>query len=202
MFNTKGQEIKTTGGIQKSIQPGVVYAHIYSGQVRTAKTGKKCLELVLETPEIENFEGWAIDRNDQEGEKFKGQSSRVTATMYTDEHSSDSPARNEIIYKLLFIASELGLRDDADDVNAKSIEEWVEKVINIVKGKDLYFFLKGTEDEYNGKTIVKLSLPKFKFASLNESGLDKFDKNNQYHYKALKTKSVSGFEPASDDFDM
>jgi hypothetical protein len=202
MFNTKGQEIKTGGGIQKSIQPGVVYAHIYSGQVRTAKTGKKCLELVLETPEIENFEGWAIDKNDQEGPKFKGQSSRVTATMYTDEHSSDSPARNEIIYKLLFIASELGLRDDADDVNAKSIEEWVEKVINIVKGKDLYFFLKGTEDEYNGKTIVKLSLPKFKFASINESGLDKFDKNNQYHYKALKTKSVSGFEPASDDFDM
>jgi hypothetical protein len=107
MFNTKGQEIKTTGGIQKSIQPGVVYAHIYSGQIRTAKTGKKCLELVLETPEIENFEGWAIDRNDQEGEKFKGQSSRVTATMYTDDHSSDSPARNEILYKLLFIASEL-----------------------------------------------------------------------------------------------
>jgi hypothetical protein len=202
MFNTKGQEIKTTGGIQKSIQPGVVYAHIYSGQVRTAKTGKKCLELVLETPEIENFEGWAIDRNDQEGEKFKGQSSRVTATMYTDDHSSDSPARNEILYKLLFIASELGLRDDADEINAKSIEEWTEKVINLVKGKNLYFFLKGTEDEYNGKTIVKLSLPKFKFASSTEEGVDKFDKNNQYHYKALKTKSVSGFEPANDDFNM
>lgn len=201
MFNTKGQEIKTTGGIQKSIQPGVVYAHIYSGQVRTAKTGKKCLELVLETPEIENFEGWAIDKNDQEGEKFKGQSGRVTATMYTDEHSSDSPARNEILYKLLFIASELGLRDDADEVNAKTIEEWTEKVINLVKGKNLYFFLKGTEDEYNGKTIVKLSLPKFKFASSTEEGLDKFDKNNQYHYKALKTKSVSGFE-ANDDFEM
>lgn len=202
MFNTKGQEIKTTGGIQKSIQPGVVYAHIYSGQVRTAKTGKKCLELVLETPEIENFEGWAIDRNDQEGEKFKGQSSRVTATMYTDDHSSDSPARNEILYKLLFIASELGLRDDADEINAKSIEEWTEKVINLVKGKNLYFFLKGTEDEYNGKTIVKLSLPKFKFASSTEEGVDKFDKNNQYHFKALKTKSVSGFEPANDDFNM
>lgn len=201
MFNTKGQEIKTTGGIQKSIQPGVVYAHIYSGQVRTAKTGKKCLELVLETPEIENFEGWAIDRNDQEGEKFKGQSGRVTATMYTDDHSSDSPARNEILYKLLFIASELGLRDDADEVNAKTIEEWTEKVINLVKGKNLYFFLKGTEDEYNGKTIVKLSLPKFKFASSTEEGLDKFDKNNQYHYKALKTKSVSSFE-ANDDFEM
>lgn len=202
MFNTKGQEIKTTGGIQKSIQPGVVYAHIYSGQIRTAKTGKKCLELVLETPEIENFEGWAIDRNDQEGEKFKGQSSRVTATMYTDDHSSDSPARNEILYKLLFIASELGLRDDADEINAKSIEEWTEKVINLVKGKNLYFFLKGTEDEYNGKTIVKLSLPKFKFASSTEEGVDKFDKNNQYHFKALKTKSVSGFEPANDDFNM
>jgi hypothetical protein len=94
------------------------------------------------------------------------------------------------------------LRDDADEINAKSIEEWTEKVINLVKGKNLYFFLKGTEDEYNGKTIVKLSLPKFKFASSTEEGVDKFDKNNQYHFKALKTKSVSGFEPANDDFNM
>jgi hypothetical protein len=66
----------------------------------------------------------------------------------------------------------------------------------------MYWFLKGTEEEYNGKTIIKLSLPKYKFASLDETKLDKFDKNNKYHYKALVTKPVSSFEPATDDFDM
>jgi hypothetical protein len=202
MFNTKGQEIKTGGNTPKSLQAGVVYAHIYSGSVRTAKSGKKSLELVLEGPALENFEGWSLDKANQEGPKFKGQSSRVSATIYSDQFSSDSPAKNEIIYKLLLIASELGLRDNADSVSANSIEEWAEKVIDILKGHNLYFFLKGTEEEYNGKTIIKLSLPKFKFAAANETALEKFDKNNQYHYKALASKPISGFEPASDDFEM
>ena len=203
MFNTKGQEIKS-GGTQKSLQPGVVYAHIYGGSVRTAKSGKKALELILEGDAAEGFEGWAIDKSNPEGPKFSGPSSRVSATIYSDNFTSDSPAKNEIIYKLLFIASELGLRDDADSIGSKvkTIEEWVEKVIDLLRGKNMYFFLKGTEEEYNGKTIIKLSLPKFKFASSTEDGLDKFDKRNQYHYKALQNKPVSGFEPAGDDFDL
>ena len=201
MFNTKGQEIKT-GGTSKSLQAGVVYAHIFDGQVRTAKSGKKSLELTLEGPSIENFEGWSIDKNDQDGPKFKGQSARVSATIYSDQFESHSPAKNEIIYKLLFIASELGLRDDADNISATSIEDWAAQVINLLKGKNLYFFLKGTEEEYNGKTIIKLSLPRYKFAGKDENSVDKFDKNNQYHYKALQTKPVSGFEPANDDFDI
>lgn len=201
MFNTKGQEIKTGGG-QKSLQAGVVYAHIYGGIVRSSKTGKKQLELILEGAAAEGFEGWAIDKDNPEGPKYKGPSARVGATMYIDSHNSSDPAKNDIIYKLLFIASELGLRDEADSINGKTIEEWVEKVINLLKGHNLYFFLKGTEEEYNGKTIIKLSLPKFKFASIGEEGLDKFDKNNVYHYKPLQNKSVKDFEPAGSDFDM
>ena len=97
---------------------------------------------------------------------------------------------------------ELGLKDELDKINASSIEDWVSQVVNLLKGKNLYFFLKGTEEEYNGKTIVKLSLPKYKFAAADEAKLDKFDKTNQYHYKAMQTKAVSSFEPANDDFEM
>jgi hypothetical protein len=71
-----------------------------------------------------------------------------------------------------------------------------------LKGRDAYWFLKGTEEEYNGKNIVKLSLPRYKFVSLDETKLDKFDKSNQYHFKPLVTKTVSSFEPVNDDFDM
>lgn len=201
MFNTKGQEIKT-GGASKSITAGVCFAHIYSANLKVSKTGKKSLELILETPSIEGFEGWAIDKNNPDGPKFKGQSAKVTATVYTDQYNSDNPAKNDIIYKLLVIASELNLREEVDAVNASNIEEWVENVVNILKGKNLYFFLKGSEEEYNGKTIIKLSFPKYKFASISETNLDKFDKNNQYHYKALSNKPISSFEPASDDFQM
>jgi hypothetical protein len=203
MFSTKGQEVKQGGGTTKSLQAGVVYAHIYSGQVRTSNKGdKKTLELILEGPASEGFEGWPIDKDNPEGLKFTGQSSRVSATIWTDQFNDSNVSKNEIMYKIAIIASELGMRDQIDNIQASSLEEWVEKAISMLKYNNLYWFLKGTEEEYNGKTIIKLSLPKYKFVSSDESKLDAFDKNNQYHYKALQNKPVSSFEPVNSDFDM
>lgn len=203
MFSTKGQEVKNEGGIMKSLQPGVVYAHIYSGSVRTSNKGdKKVLELILETPALSNFEGWPVDRNDPEGAKFRGQSSRVNATIWTDQFNENNVSKNEIIGKLTIIATEAGVRKELDKISANTIEEWVEKAVELLKDKNIYWFLKGTEEEYNGKTIIKLSLPKIRFCSANEEKLDKYDKSNVYHYKPLQTKPVASFEPASDDFQM
>jgi hypothetical protein len=206
MFSTKGQEVKG-GGASKSLQPGVVYAHIVSGQVRTSNKGdKKQLELVLEGPALPNFEGWAIDKTNPEGPKFKGQSSRVSATIWIEEFNTNDINKNEILNKIIIIGKELGLRASLDNISTEfeinSIEDWVGHAIDLLKGNDLYWFLKGTEEEYNGKTIVKLSLPKYKFCSADEAKLDKFDKNNKYHYKAMENKSVDKFEPANDDFNF
>ena len=205
MFKTEGQDVKG-GGLGKSFEPGVVLAHIYSAQVRTAKTGSKSLELTLEGPAIPGFEGWAIDRENPEGAKYKGQTARVSATIYTNEYNSDDVNKNEILSKLLVISNELGLRKKIDalskDGGITSIEQWVEAAVNILKGNDLYFFIAGKEDEYNGKVIVRLSLPKFKFASADQTKLNVFDKSNKYHYSPLVNKSVSGFEPTNNDFSM
>jgi len=205
MFKTEGQDVKG-GGLGKSFEPGVVLAHIHSAQVRTAKTGKKSLELTLEGPAIPNFEGWAIDREDPEGEKYKGQSARVSASIYIADFNSDDVNKNEILSKIIIIANELGLRKEIDnlskDANITSIEQWVEKAVNILKGNDLYWFLAGKEDEYNGKVIVRLSLPKYKFCSADETKMNKFDKTNKYHFTPLASKSVSGFEPVNDDFNI
>ena len=204
MFSTEGQEVKG-GGLGKSLEPGVVLAHIHSAKVKTAKTGSKSLELTLEGPAIPNFEGWAIDRESPEGEKFKGQSARVSATIYTMEYNSDDVNKNEIVSKLLVISNELGLRKKIDnlskDGSITSIEQWVDAAVNILKNQDLYFFISGKEDEYNGKIIVRLSLPKFKFASADETKLNKFDKNNKFHYTPYVSKAINGFEPV-DDFNI
>lgn len=206
MFSTKGQDVKD-GGLGKSLQPGVVKAHIVSGQIRTSNKGdKKSLEFVLEGPALPNFEGWAIDKNNPEGPKFKGQSSRVTATIWTDEFNTNDVNKNDILNKLFVIGKELGLRASLDNISSEhtinSIEDWAKHAIDLIAGNDLYFFLKGTEEEYNGKTIIKLSLPKYKFCSINETKLDVFDKTNKYHYKALETsKPVDKFE-GGDDFSM
>ncbi len=205
MFSTEGQEVKQSGGLNKSLEPGVVFAHIYSGNVRTSKTGKKSLELILEGVTSASFEGWPVDKNDPEGPKFKGQSGRVTATIYTADFNSADVNKNEILRKLLVISDELGLRRQVDNITKTeeitSIEQWVEKAVEVLEGNDLYFFLAGKEDEYNGKTIVRLSLPRFKFCSADETKLNKFDKNNKYHYTPLENKAVSGFE-ANDDFSI
>jgi hypothetical protein len=203
MFSTKGQEVKTGSGTMKSFQPGVVYAHIFSGNVRTSKNGdKKSLELIVEGPALENFEGWTIEKNDPDGPKFQGLSARVGGTIWTDQHNETNVTKNEIMYKLTIIAAELGLRDAVDNISASSLEDWVAQAIDLLKGHDLYWFLNGKEEEYNGKTIVKMSLPKYKFCSIDENRLEKFDKNNKYHYRALETKPVTSFEPVNDDFDM
>lgn len=203
MFSTKGQEVKTGNGVMKSFQAGVVYAHIFGGQLRTSKNGeKKTLELTLEGPELENFEGWSIDKNDPEGPKYKGISSRVSATIWTDQFEETNVMKNDILQKLTVIADQLGLRGATDSISAVSLEDWVAQAISILKGHDMYWFLKGTEEEYNGKTIIKLSLPRYKFCSVDENKLERFDRNNQYHYKAMQTKLVSSFEPVNDDFDM
>ena len=204
MFSTKGQEVKKGGSNSKSLEPGVAYAHIYSANVRTASTGKKCLELVLEGPELPDFEGWAVDKTNPDGDKFKGQSAKVSATIYTADYESEDVNKNDILRKIITIADSVGLRDEVDALSSNkainSIEAWVEAAVNILKGHNLYFFLVGTEKEYNGKTIVVLSLPKYKFCADDQDKLDKFNKNNKYHYSALPTKSVSSFEPANDDF--
>ena len=203
MFSTKGQEVKTGNSVDKSFNPGVVYAHIYSGQVKTSsKKDKKVLELVLEGPELPNFEGWSVDRNNPDSPKFTGLSAIVTATIWTDQFNETNVMKNEILQKLTVIATELGLRDAVDNISAVSLEDWVAQAIDILKGHDMYWFLKGSEEEYNGKTKVRLSLPRYKFCSVNESRLDKFDKNNPYHYKALQTKTVTSFEPVNDEFDI
>ena len=160
--------------------------------------------MVLEGPALENFEGWAVDKNNQEGTKFRGQSSKVGATIYTADYDSSDINKNDILRKIITIADEAGLRAEVDalsgDGTITTIEQWVEAAANILKNQSLYFFLVGTEKEYNGKTIVVLSLPKFKFCAADPSKLNKFDKNNKYHYVALANKPVSGFEPAGDDF--
>ncbi len=206
MFNTKGQDLKA-GGQSKSIQPGVVYAHVTGGQVRTSSKGdKKVLELFLETPPIANFEGWPMDRENPEGPKYKGQTAKITATMWTDQFNTNDVNKNDILNKLFVIGKELGIRSSLDNISTlheiNSIEDWARHAIDLIAGNDMYFFVKGQEEEYNGKTIVKLSFPKYKFCSSVEDKLEKFDKTNPYHYKALETKSVDKFEPANDDFSI
>lgn len=202
MFNTKGQEVKSTT-VSKSLVPGVEKCRILSMTVRTSsKKDKKVLDLYLIGEESPTFEGWNIDKDNPNSPKYKGPTGKVTATSWTDTFNKTNAVENEILSKVLVIAQEMGLRQEIDNIAAGSIEEWVKQAETILVNskKQIYFFLKGTEEEYNGKTIVKLSLPKYKFCSADESKLDVFDKSNVYHFKALPVNQVSSF--STSEFDV
>jgi hypothetical protein len=204
-FNTKGQDVNT--GDSKSLSYGNVYAHIHSTTVKKSSTGKKMLEIILEGPtEGGDFEGYPVDRENPEGPKFKGKMARVQGTTYIDEaaYSSNDVLKNEIIHRLVYIAKELQVKDQLDNINAETLEEWVEKATDLIKGNDMHFLVTAAEEEYNGKKILKRSLAKFKFCSLDAEKVEKFDKTNKYHFKPLqKSENVENFEPAAqEDFDF
>jgi hypothetical protein len=199
MFNTKGQNIvESTSNANKSLVPGVHLAHIYSGKILTAGNGKKALQLVLEGEHVDGFEGWNTEYNNPNSPKYKGASGIVGATAYTESFNDGDVTKNEILAKIVKIADELGLRKYIDMIgeakNPKNIEEFVQHSIEILKDENAYWFLTGTEQEYNGKINTKLGLPKYKFISKNIDGLDTFDKNNKYHFKGLtRAESVNEF---------
>lgn len=203
MFQTEGQEVKGTG-LNKTFEPGVIFAHIHSATVKTAKTGKKSLELILEGPPMTGFEGWPVDREKPEGEKYKGQIAKVSATIYTADYNSDDVNKNVILNKIIVISDQLGMRVAIDnlskDATITSIDQWVERAISLLKDHDAYWFVSAKEDEYNGKIITRLSLPAYKFVHADENKLPKFDKTNKYHFSPYVGQKVDGFEPIATDF--
>lgn len=201
-FNTKGQDVNT--GDSKSLPYGNVYAHIHSASLGVSqRTGKKALNIILEGPAVGgDFEGFPIDKNNPEGLKFKGKVAWLTVTSWLDAeaYNSNDLGKNEIMNRMVYIAKELGVKDQLDNINADTLEEWVEKATDLVKGENMHFLITASEEEYEGKTRIKKNLARFKFCSLNEDKVEKFDKNNRYHYRALqKAENVDGFEPAKQD---
>lgn len=195
MFNTKGQELNNA---PKTFGMGVHYAKVSKVEVKTSGSGKKALNLVLESePMPEGFEGVAINREDKEGPKYKGQVAFVQGTNWLsqEDFSVSDVKKNEILNKMLTFGKELGIKDKMDEINAESLEDWVAQAHDMIKSDYLYFFLAGEENEYNDKVNIKLRLPKFKFAARDKSNLEEFDKTNKYHFRPLdKGETVSEFE--------
>jgi len=193
-FNTKGQDLIQ---IRKTLDLGVQSARIHSIELKNSKSGKKQLEFILIGPEMgDDFEGLPMNREDKEGPKFKGQVAWVRASDWLDsEHYNSSDLKkNGILARMNDICKVLGVKDKMDAIDEPTIEEWVAKVHELVQHDFLYFFLGGEENEYNEKVTVKKFLPKFNACSMDPAALPKFNKEDKYHYRKLKTTKEESFE--------
>ena len=74
--------VQSGGGMSKTLSPGKQIIKINSLELKDTPWAGNALILILnvEGKEIEGFEGFAIDINDKDGAKYKGQVGKVKAT--------------------------------------------------------------------------------------------------------------------------
>lgn len=214
MISTK--DVGGTGSIPKLLQPGnriVKINKVYLDKVPWSDTGYN-LKLDCEGPDLgDNFEGFFIDKDNEELGRHKGQVGTIRSSqwLYEDKTVGDFDIKRDLeIVK--FIKNLCDALDESDWLNSQdnkheTIESLVEQ-FNADKpfeGKFLNMCICGKEYENkDGYTNYDLFLPKFAKTGLPfesedvEVGLSrvyKFDESK--HIIKKKTKEVEGF--SSDD---
>lgn len=152
-LNFKNKEVKETSGFnQMYIGYGINLLKINGFEVKDASTGKIQIKLLVEGPEIGGgFEG--ADLGD--GVKAKGLIGRVNMGIYFDKE--DSSKLDWLMKNLMYIAEKADVLDKLKELEVDSIEELLEKFVKIVRGKFMWFVIKGDQYEKDGKTGFALT---------------------------------------------
>lgn len=216
-LSTKGMANK--GGMSKTMKPGNVYAKILKIYLEEDKyqreqkgnDGAYFVKLNLEGVDIgEGFEGFWLNPDNHELGRHKGQVGSVKANSgfsYFDKvaNGKEYNRDNEILRLLSDIATQLNKRPQLDEIDAPTIEEYIEKASDLLSGDDswLNFCLGGQEYQKNGYPAYALFLArgdykakKYSF-SYDEDNVVKFKKADHVIVKKKTENEVSEFEPAS-----
>lgn len=208
MLSTKNVSIES--GVSKIIKPGNVKARILNIElVKGFNADSYHLQLNLETEPVgDDFIGFLVDKDDQNGPRYLGQIGKLRANQYAYETKTLPNGKTidrdqSIIIALINIFTGLGLREKLDEVNADSIEEFVKEVNKLLDSSIyVYFCIAGKEWTNNeGYINYNLFLPKYDakspHLSLVEGGCTVF--NESKHIIAeVKKAAVTEFEPTQD----
>lgn len=191
LFTTNGVvvEEKKSGG-SKYLSYGIQKAAIVGYEVKTASTGKQMVTLLMESPKVTEA-GFEPD----ESAKFGGKVGRVAFTIYFTP--DDSKQMESFLSNVAIIAKKLDVAEKVNTIAADAIEEYMAKLIPIIRGKFAYWAI--TAQEYQKKDSDKvgytLGLRRFGFIATvdemeaNPSHLKPFDMSNSFDYKALAIPS-------------
>jgi hypothetical protein len=180
MFGNDKVEVSEGGG-SKYLGYGNHLAAITGFEVKTSKAGDAWQVILhIETPTITE-EGFKADDSAVRG-------GRIGKVKLADTYYKTEEQIRSFDGRMQLIAKKLGAEEAliAAKAGAQSIEEYMNRVLPVIKNKDLY--LQCCAKEYikqDGKIGTTLHLGFKKFcASLAEgvSHMDAFDKENKYHY--------------------
>jgi len=190
-FSTKGVEVKENVSESKYLSYGVQKAAIVGYELKTAKSGdKQQVVLNLESPKVVT-PGFEADPS----AKLGGKVGRIVFTIYFGEDNKQQ--NDEFIERIAIIAKKLGVSEKIDAVESSNLEDYLNKIIPILRGKFAWWAV--TAEEYakadSDKVGCTLGLRRYGFiASLDEmeanpNHIKPFDKANKYDYKALAVAS-------------
>ena len=169
-----------------------------------------------------DFEGFLVDSTDQNGPRYKGQVGRIRLSPYPYKDATLPSGREisrdtEVLRGMIFLSEVLDKRDDLDNVEADTIEEFMVQANAILSGNDTYFnaCVGGREwENKEGYINYDLFLPRnskdgVAMEALNVENSRLFKFNKEEHVRELTKKSsnnTDSFEPATtsagDDFDL
>ena len=169
------------------------------------------------------FQGFLVDTNKPDGERYKGQVGRVRVSPFSFKDTTLPSGREisrdtEVLKSMIFLSEVLGKREDLDMIEAETIEEFMVSVNTVLSG-DTYIntCLAGREwENKEGYINYDLFLPRLSKDGIPAEALDVensrlFQFSKEDHVRELQKKkstTTDGFEPAptngaaGDDFDL
>jgi hypothetical protein len=142
-FTTKGIDTtpKKELGPDKNLGLGNHVARIFNMELRTMPYNAEQMELVLTlvgNPTEPNFEGWPIDQDNPSKGTFPGPMTRVSTSPFKFESRTLSDGTYidrdaQIMKTIAIIADELNVRSQLDEVDAETLQEYVQAASHIFK---------------------------------------------------------------------
>jgi len=222
MISTKKSETEENGFLNKSLQPGNTVIKITSIYLEKFPFNEDAYNLILnaEGVELDNFEGFFIDKDDESKGRYKSQVARIKSNQwaYADKELDNDVTilrDNEIVKFLRYFCSAtncINWLEEKDDA-FETIEELVEALNNDCPFKDQWLNVCIGGREYQNKAgynAYDLFFPKFTrngipFESIDVEHDDTkvYTYNQKEHIKRKVVKEVDSFEEKKDqDFEL
>ena len=210
-------DLGTGGGVPKTITPGNHVLKINSIHLEdfTFIEGAYHLMLNVETPPMDDFEGFMIDKDDESKGRYAGQIGRVKASQYAfadgETKSGIKIQRDRSIMIFLKNLAHTFAIDEwyiAQDNKFDTIEEFVKNFSQNAPIKNKYLNWCVGGKEYMGKTgytnydmyLPKAENNKYAFAALE--GGKALEYNEAKHLKKLEVTEKKEFGTQEDEFSI
>lgn len=217
-LNTKDIKTQGEGGLPKTLQPGNVTCKINGVRLEEFKFIKGALHIILsmEGQELENFEGFFIDKNNEKLGRHKGQVGDVKAAeyAYADATTKNGNEINRDAEMLKFLKNLcVALEIDNWLVAQNDKHDTIESLFNAFNkekpfaNKFITYCIGGKEyTNKNGYTSYDLFLPKFaKGSSPFGKNVATFNAADHIRKKKLSDQVIdfgSSSSAANDDFQL